>query len=195
MNTLEVIQERLKRVLSNKRYIHSENVMATAVKLASKYKLDESKAALAGMLHDCARDIKGEELYMQCETHGVKLDSITKLQPELLHAPLGSKLASSLYQVKDKDILDSIQFHTTGCKDMSLLSKVIFMADYIEPKRNFPGIEEVRILTYNDIDSALLLALDKTIRFIISRGHLVHPDTIDARNYLIMEREKNEKSF
>ena len=193
MMTLQEITESLRNVLSSKRFIHSESVMKTAINLALKYNLDESKAALAGILHDCARDIKGEELFTKCKSFGIELDCITKLQPELLHAPLGAKIAASIYDIVDEEVLDAIHYHTTGYKDMSLLTKVIFIADYIEPKRNFSGVEDVRKLAYNDIDSALILALEKTIRHVVSRGLLVHPDTISARNNIIIWNSQNCK--
>ena len=106
-----------------------------------------------------------------------------------MHAPLGAEIASKEYGVDDVEILDSIRFHTTGRENMGILEKVIFLADYIEPGRNFPGVEEIREQAFEDIDSAMTMALDKSLKFVISKGALIHPLTVKARNYMIFSRK------
>ncbi|MDF2524347.1 MAG: metal dependent phosphohydrolase [Clostridiales bacterium] len=184
------MNEKLEKTLNFKRFVHSVNVMKTAVDLAHNYDIDADKAAVAGLLHDCARDVKGEKVFELCTRFGIKVDYITKSQPELLHGPIGAYLAKTEYQVEDPEIIGAIRCHTTGCEKMTILDKIIFIADYIEPNRNFPGIYEIRKEAYSDINRALVFALNRTIKFVMTKGALIHPDTINARNRLINEYGK-----
>jgi predicted HD superfamily hydrolase involved in NAD metabolism len=184
--TIDEIRNILVSKLSPKRFKHSVNVMYTAKKLAEVYGIDKDKAVTAGLLHDCARDIRGKEVFEQCSKFNLEVTAICKIQPELLHGPLGAEIARTEYCVSDDEILNAIRWHTTGHETMDLLSKVIYIADYIEPDRNFPGIDEARKLAYEDIDKAMIFSLDRTIKFVISKGALVHPDTIGARNSIII---------
>jgi len=191
--TFEEMKLKLEGVLSHKRFVHSVNVMDTAVRLASVYGEDRERAAVAGLLHDCARDIKGEEVFRLCESFGIEVDEVARFQPELLHGPLGSRIAGAEYGITDKEILEAISCHTTGRSGMGMLDKIIFLADYIEPGRRFPGVEEVRETAANDIDRAMVMALDRTIKYVITKGGLLHPDTINARNSILVlgiERRK-----
>ncbi|MCX7922211.1 MAG: bis(5'-nucleosyl)-tetraphosphatase (symmetrical) YqeK [Clostridia bacterium] len=191
--TIEEIKAKLENVLSAKRYKHSLRVMDTAVELAEKYGEDIEKARLAGLVHDCVRDIKGEHLLELCREYNVDVDNITKAQPELLHGPLGAEYIKSVYDVNDNEISKAIYCHTTGCENMNLLDKIIFIADYVEPGRNFPGVDEARRLAFEDIDEAMIYALDRTIKFVMDKGSLIHPDTVRARNYIIFHKNKNNK--
>ncbi len=184
--TIDEIKNVLMIKLSQKRYKHSLNVMDTARKLAVNYGLDENKAALAGLIHDCARDIRGNDIFLMCDKFNVEVSNVCKIQPELLHGPLGAKLAQAEYGITDESILNAVRWHTTGHENMDLMAKVIYIADYIEPGRSFPGIEEARQLAFKNIDSAMIFSLDRTIRFVISRGSLVHLDTINARNAILI---------
>ncbi len=183
------ISSKLEKVLTPKRFVHSINVMKTSVDLAQAHGMDASKAALAGLLHDCARDIKGEELFDLCRKYGVAVEAIARMQPELLHGALGAELARAVYNVVDEEILSSIRYHTTGCSNMSLLDKIIFLADSIEPGRTFYGVEDLRQATSRDLNEAVLLSLEKTMKHVMSRGGLIHPDTLEARNSLILEKK------
>lgn len=183
---LEEMKRKLEKALTPKRFVHSVNVMNTSVELAERYSGDKEKAAVAGLLHDCARDIRGDEAVKLCDRFNIKPDEIMQRQPELLHGPLGSKLAREEYGVTDEEILKAIHWHTTGCKNMCMLEKIVFIADYVEPGRSFPGVEEVRKVVRSDIDRAIIMALDSTIKHILSKGTVIHPDTIDARNYMIL---------
>lgn len=183
--TREEMKFKLETVLSPKRFIHSLNVMNTAMDLAQRHGVDREKAGIAGLLHDCAREIRGEEAFSLCEKYGIVLDYVTRAQPELLHGPLGYYLAEEEYGVTQQDILDAIYYHTTGGENMDLLGKIVFMADYIEPNRSFPGVDEVRREARLNIDKALILALDRTIKYVMMRGAYIHPDTIKARNAVL----------
>jgi predicted HD superfamily hydrolase involved in NAD metabolism len=182
------IKLKLQSKLNYKRFKHSVNVMDEAIKLASIFGEDTKKAATAGLLHDCARDIKGDELFETCHNFNVRVDEVTRIQPELLHGPLGAHIARTEYKVSDDSVLKAIHWHTTGHAGMSVLDKIVFLADYIEPGRRFPGIEDVRRAAANDLDAAMMLALDRTIKYVVSRGTLLHPDTVDARNSILIGR-------
>ncbi len=192
--TIDEMKNKLQTVLKPKRYIHSINVMNTAIELAEKYNEDAHKAAIAGLLHDCAREIKGEAVFELCSKYSIKTDYVVMVQPDLLHGPIGSKIVPEEYGINDKAVLEAIRSHTTGCENMPLLSKIVFMADYIEPGRIFSGVNEVRNLAFKNIDDAMILALDRTVKFVIDRGFLVHSDTINARNSIVYQRMKNKGS-
>jgi predicted HD superfamily hydrolase involved in NAD metabolism len=186
--TKEEMALKLKNSISPKRFSHSQNVMNTAVELAVRFGADKDRAAVAGLLHDCARDIRGEEALKLCSELGIEADEIERIQPELLHGPIGAKLAGIEYEIDDEAVLEAILNHTTGCENMSLLEKIIFLSDYIEPLRNFPGVEVIRTQALNDLDGAIITAIDSTISYVIQRKQLLHPRTVNARNYIIKER-------
>lgn len=181
--------ERIKMDIGPERYNHSLGVMETSIKLAKVYGCDEGKARIAGFLHDCAkiRD-KRNLLKMACD-FDIILDNVMKYNIELIHGPLGAKIAEKVYHISDEEILSAIYYHTTGKENMSLLEKIVYIADYIEPNRNFNGVEELRDLAYIDIDRCLILAMDNTIKYVVDRGGLIHLNTIMARNYLKIEKD------
>lgn len=183
---LDNIKSKLELAISPGRYKHSENVAAVAVKLAEKYEVDVSKAAIAGILHDCARNKTEKELFRLCEKFDIGLDLIMAKQPVLLHGYVGAVIAKTDYGIKDMEILNAIRFHTTGRENMGILEKIVFIADYIEPSRKFKGIDEIRMLAFKDIDKSISKAFDTTIVHLIKKGEIIHPDTIKARNYLLL---------
>lgn len=185
--TIEEIMENLKSSLASKRYVHSLNVMETACALARRYNQDLEKAALAGLLHDCARKYPNHEFPGLCQKYGIAVDDICLRHPLLLHGPVGSFVARDEYQVADKEVLSAIYCHTTGKEDMTPLEKIVFLADFIEPGRDFDEVEKVRDIAFEDLDRALLKALDYAILFVIKKGDLIHQDSIKARNYLLMK--------
>ena len=191
---LESYKEKLKKMVSEKRYIHSVNVMESAVQLAKRYGEDTGKAAVAGLLHDCAKGIKGEEIFKMCEMFGIETDEVTKLQPGLLHGYIGAKLAERDFGVTDKSILNAIYYHTTGYENMNLLDKIIFIADYIEPGRNFSNIDSIRKTVFEDLDEAIIMALDNTLLYVTSKRALIHPLSIAARNSLLAEKMIKNKT-
>lgn len=184
--TFEDIKSKLKLSISPYRYKHSENVMEVAINLAKKYGVDINKASTAGFLHDCAKGKSEKELLELCEKFNIEVDEYKKNQPELLHGEIGALLAKIDYGIEDEEILNAIKVHTMGKENMSMLEKIIFIADYIEPGRKFPGVEAIRKLAYKDIDKAIMQALDTTIMHLIKIGGVIHPDTIKTRNYFYM---------
>ena len=188
--TIGNIKKKLETKLSPKRFIHSANVSDTAVLLAQRYGEDTGKAALAGLLHDCARDVKADEAIRLCDIYGIKVDFISRMQPELLHGRLGEKLANLEYGVDDPQVLRAISIHSMGSPGMDLLSKIIFVADYIEPARTFPGAEVMREEAFVNLDRTVLSAVDSTIKYVMGKGRFLHIDTIDTRNWILMELKK-----
>lgn len=182
------LEEKIIKDIGEKRYNHSVRVMETAIKLAEIYNADIEKAKIAGILHDCAKITDETNLLKRTNDFDIILDACMEYNHELIHGPLGAKIAKEEYGIKDKEILDAIYYHTIGRENMSILDKIIYIADYIEPKRNFSGVEEVRSLAFEDIDKSLILAMEKTIIFLIEKNKLIHPDTIKARNYLITNK-------
>lgn len=182
------LQSRLKK----ERFKHSVGVANTAVKLAKKFGVDETKAYIAGLLHDCAREFENEELQAEAEKRGIKIGEVEKSMPLLLHAYIGAQMISEIYDVHDEEIAQAIYRHTVGAKNMTKLDKIIYFADMIEPNRNYPGVEKLRALAENsnDLNEIILTALNESIIFVAQKNSLVHPDTIDARNFLLLQKEK-----
>ncbi len=183
---LEQMELYLKQSLRPKTYIHSVNTMKVAVSLAEHYGGNTEQAAIAGLLHDCAKNLQDSEIFNYCRSYGITPDEIEKQQLFLMHGKVGAIIAKGKYQVEDEAILNAISKHTTGHKDMSLLDKIIFLADYIEPARNHGMVDKVRDLAYYDIDKALISSFDNIIEYVISQKGLLHPNTIIARNRILM---------
>lgn len=177
------IKEMLEKELDSKRFLHSVNVMEVSQALAEHYSADIKKAQLAGLLHDCGKNYKGDEAREYSQKIGYMADEIELLQPKLLHGIIGEDLAKSIYGVTDKEVLGAIRWHTTGKAGMSLLEKIVYVADYIEPLRYFEGIEEMRASAYENLDRCIVLCADSTIKFILKKGVLLHSKTVETRNY------------
>lgn len=181
------IEEYLKKNLNTTRYEHSLGVRDSAVILAKKYKVDEKKARLAGLIHDCAKNLKDEEILRLVRAGDLEISEVCLKSPQIMHGLAGSIVARNIFKVIDVEILNAITYHTTGRKDMTDLEKIIYLADFIEPGRDFLGVEALRILALNDLERALVLAFDNTINFVIMKGELLHLDTIIARNDIILK--------
>lgn len=179
----------IRSTLSEPRFEHTMGVAETAKKLALHYGCDIKKAYIAGVLHDCAKDIPYKEAIEDCEKSGVILKDICYKEPGLIHPYHGAVLAERIYGVSDCGILDAIRHHTTGHADMPILTKIIYIADAIEPLRTHAGVDTVRKLAFCDLNEALLRTMDSTIRHIINKGGLLDEDTVEARNYLILEKK------
>ncbi|MFW6035878.1 MAG: bis(5'-nucleosyl)-tetraphosphatase (symmetrical) YqeK [Halothermotrichaceae bacterium] len=183
MNRAEILNK-LKKNLSEKRYKHCLGVAETAEKLALKQNIAKKKAYIAGLLHDCAKDITIKKIKKYCQQSTWTIDEDEWSMKKLLHAPASAYLAQEEYGIYDKDILSAIRYHTIGATDMSNLSKIIFIADFIEPNRNFNDVIELRkdIEKNIDIDYVLIKICDNIIRYNVSKRRLIHPNTIQLRN-------------
>ncbi len=186
--TYSEMKELLKKSLKESRYVHSVGVADTAVFLAERFDVSVEKARTAGLLHDCAREFSNEEMEHEADKRGISYGPVEKNMPLLLHGYIGSFLISEKYQVNDSEISQAIYRHTVGGEHMTKLDKIIYFADMIEPARDYPGVEELRRLSREtSLDEMLLAGMSQSILFVTKKGHLIHPDTVLARNELILE--------
>lgn len=182
----EEITEYIRKNLTEHRFMHSLSVKDTAIKLAEIYNEDKEKAKIAGLVHDCAKFVKDEKMLSICKKNGYEIDEVSKRMPNILHGHVASFIAKESMGINDEDVLNSIAYHTTGRINMSTLEKIIYLADYIEPLRDFPGVNEIRKIAYcDDLDKALIMSFNNTIKYIVDRNQLLHKDTIEARNYML----------
>ncbi|MGL4655386.1 MAG: bis(5'-nucleosyl)-tetraphosphatase (symmetrical) YqeK [Sarcina sp.] len=186
----ESLKQYLKENLSEKRYRHTLGVCETAIKLAKLYDADEEKAKIAALGHDLAKELCIDEQKELLKKNNFEIGEIEEASPQILHGFVGSILLKDLFNVEDKEILDAIDFHSTGKKEMTTLEKIIYIADYIEPNRNYNGVEHLRETTFNDLDAGVLEGLDNTIKLVVEQRKVIHPLTLEARNYLVMEMMK-----
>lgn len=184
---LEKYKEILKPMLSEKRYIHSIGVSKTARELAQRYNTDADKAELAGLIHDCAKDIPKDKIQEYCRRYNYIPDAVEQKNIGLIHAPLGAKMIDDIFGITDREIKKAVKYHTTAGENMSPLDKIIYLADMIEPSRNYKEANELRRLSLENLDNAFLKALDYSLIFNIQKGVLIHPNTLLARNELIMK--------
>lgn len=179
----------LKEMIDEKRLRHSIGTADEAVKLARRYGADEDKAYTAGLLHDAAKGKCQYGLNHLAAEYGMVIDEIESKNIELIHGRLGAAMIEKQLGIHDEDILSAIRWHTTGRKGMSLLEKIIYLADLIEPGRHFEGIEEIRRIAYRNIDEAMRAALKQVIDFVQSQGFALHPSSIEAYNDYNKEEE------
>jgi len=182
---IDLVTLRLKEMLGEERLKHSVNTSKVARRLAIKYNYNADKAEVAGLLHDCAKDLDYKSLYKMVLQYSIELDEIIQKIPKLLHPLVGAVIAKKEFYIQDPVILKAIKAHSTGAAQMSLLDKIIYLSDKIEPLRNMSGVEEVRIMAEKDLDGAVLIALDKGLIYLISKGSLIHPISIEARNNIL----------
>lgn len=186
-NNIEEIKESLQKRLTPKRYIHSLGVMKASKELAKCYGEDEKQAEFAGLVHDIAKELPREEIQEMLEKYQIKPDVVEKNQMSLLHAKLGAIIAKTEFGANEK-VQDAIKYHTTGNIKMDKFAKIIYLADKIEENRTYDEVEALRKLAKEDLDTAILYVLDFTIQKSIRKQTLIHPDTIELRNELILKQ-------
>ncbi len=170
MKDIEQIKEDLKKSVGDKLYIHCVNVMNTAVDLAVYYKVDIEKARIAGLLHDCGK------LY-------------NKNIKNLEHAGLGAEIVKDKYGVEDKEIINAILYHTTGRENMTMLEKIVYIADKIEPNREYDVVDEIRELAYSNMDKAIMKSFESTFRYLKAKNVYIDKQSLDSYEFI-----KNNKS-
>lgn len=191
---VDMINKKLHYMLSPKRFEHTQGVAGEAVKLAKLYGVDEKKAYLAGLLHDCAKDYSGKDKLRMCEKLGIELDSIMINQSDLTHSFLGAVLAKDMFGIEDEEILNGIKYHTTGRAGMSDLEKIIYLADFFEPSRAyFEGRDEIKRLAYENLDRAVAFSLEHTINYNKKKNRLIHPLSLEALEYYKKSVNKEDK--
>ena len=190
MTENEIITK-LKATQHERRFNHTLGVMSEAERLAPRFGVDTQKARIAALLHDCAKnleDARGEEFSSLCQKYGVKLDECARNEHALVHAFLGAAVAYKDYGIEDHEILEAIFYHTTARANMTPLEKLIYISDMTEPGRTIEQADEIRRLVEIDIDEALIYAIGCSIKHVIRKGTLIHPDSVHALNYLIEHR-------
>ena len=184
MLKIEEMKRILKESLPLKRYKHWVAVYETALEFASVHGLDMEKVGISALLHDCGREVPGRESLAMAAKLGIEVDETEKNQPILLHAKLGVYYAQHKYGVTDKETLDGILYHTTGAPDMTPLAMAVYLADLLEPTRDFPGINKMRQLAKEDMEKAMMCAYGQTIRYLLEYDLLIHPNCIYGYNQL-----------
>ena len=169
--------------LKHRRIPHVLGTEQEAIRLAERYGADVEKARAAALLHDCTKKLDMPAQLALCEQYGIELDELEQKALKLLHSKTGAAIARDVFGVDD-DIYSAIWYHTTGHAHMTKLEKIIYLADYIEPSRDFPGVDTLRKVCYEDLDKGLLLGLEMTIEEMTAMGNPVHRATVEARDWL-----------
>lgn len=184
---LKLVNEKI----NGPRFEHTLRVVDSAKVLAKDFGADVKKAELAAILHDYAKLTPVKDLQAMI-LKGKEDGRLLDYHPELWHGPAAAYIFQSSFGIKDSEVLNAIRYHTTGRAKMKLLEKVVYLADYIEPGRDFPGVDEVRTVAKHHLDQAMMMALQNTIRFLLEKGAPIFPDTFEAYNDLSLNRGGNK---
>lgn len=188
MNT-DSIKTYIEKNFSEKRKIHTEGVRTTAMFLAEKYGADVEKAEVAALFHDMFRGVS-EDVLNYYVKH-LELDQKYLNNCNLAHGKIAAIVMRRDFGIEDEDIINAVSYHTTGRAGMSLLEKVIYIADAVEPNRKYPGVNELRKAVQEDLNQACLLSLSRTIEYVTGQGQFLDPDTILARDDLLKKEKIN----
>lgn len=189
---LEEIVKDVKTHMSERRYTHSLGVMKRIEELAKIYGVDVEKAKKVGIAHDIAKEMTKQESLKYADENNIELDEIEKEIPYLLHGKIGADMAKKLYNF-DEQMQKAIIYHTTGNPEMDMLAKILYAADKTEENRNFAqyDVEYERNLANTNIDEALIFMLGETIKFGIDTKKLIHPNSLNTRNTLLIKIQKS----
>ncbi len=190
---LEEIKEKLKKTLKKKRYIHTLGVADEARRLAAIYGEDTDKAYLAGLLHDCAKGYSTDEQKELAKKYGVELDRDLLNSPPVIHGFLGVEIARRDYGVKDEAVLNAVRYHTVGRAGMTMLEKIVYIADLTEKNRSFEGVRELRKTVDKDIDRTLILCLKQQFAVQGKRENTIHPNMVYMWNDLLINNKDKEQ--
>ncbi len=184
----------IKTMMSENRYNHCVNVSKEAVKLAKRYGGDEEKAAVAGILHDITKEMPKEEQLQIMLDSGIILDDIQKNAPKLWHGISGSVYIKNHLCIEDEDILNAICYHTTGRAGMSILEKIIFVADFTSEERTYKGVATMRKKSRKSLEDAMLYGFKFTFSDLSSRELAIHPDELACYNEIVLNNPTKGKS-
>lgn len=184
----------IKSMMSEDRYNHCVNVSKEAVKLAKRYDGDEEKAAVAGILHDITKEMPKEEQLQIMHDSDIILDDIQKNAPKLWHGISGSVYIKKHFGIEDEDILNAICYHTTGRAGMSLLEKIIFVADFTSEERTYKGVATMRKKSRKSLEDAMLYGFKFTFSDLSSRELAIHPDELACYNEIVLNNPTKGKS-
>lgn len=184
---MDIVDQKLKELVHEKRYEHTKNVVAMAIKLAKNYGFPHQKAEIAALLHDICKNftIKRMKELVGKNNNDTKNYEVG----EILHGYAAAVYARNRFSIEDKDILNAIRYHTVGRAGMSELEKIIYLADAIEVERNYEGIEDIRKLAFIDLNEAILLEINLKLKYLINTDKILHPNTIAMRNWLLNKRK------
>ena len=185
------IENDVKSVLSEYRFTHSLGVAKKAIELAKIYGVQEEIAKKVGIAHDIAKEMTDEEMIEYAKANNIRIDEIETVKPSLLHGKIGADIASKKYGFTE-DMINAIKWHTTGRENMSMLEKIIYVADKTEENRSGTrfDLEKSRELSKQNIDEALIFLMNESISYKIKNNGLIHPKTIEARNDLLLKCTK-----
>lgn len=175
--------------LKDKRFYHSECVADAAEKLAIRYGADPEKAWIAGILHDIMKELPPEEMLKKIESFGIILTDVERSSYKLWHAICGAAYIEKELHITDPDIVDPVLYHTTARANMTLLDEILFIADYISEDRKFEGVEEMRVMAFEDLEKTVLHGCSETIQDLAARGLAIHPNTMGAYNWCVMKQQ------
>ena len=188
MISIDEMKVYLKNNLIENRYIHVLGVVETAIKLAQINEVDEKKAEIAALAHDIAKNMTIYELKEIIDKNNIELSYDEEENQEIWHSIVGPIVAKEVFKIEDEEILSAMRWHTTGKENMSKLDKVIYMADMIEPNRNFKGVDVLRRETFKDLDNGVLQGLNHTIKYLLNKDVPININSIKARNYLLLDK-------
>ncbi len=187
----EDMKKELAQRLKPSRYEHSLGVAETAVFLARRFDVPLEQARVAGLLHDCAREFPNDRMLAEARQRNIPYGAVEQAMPLLLHAAIGARRIGECYGVDDPAISQAISRHTVGGSHMTSLDKIIYFADMIEPHRDYSGVEELRRLSREaSLDEMVLAGLSRSIAFVLRKQHLIHPDTVLARNEILLQGQR-----
>lgn len=188
MLSIEEIKLYLKENLKESRYNHTLGVSETAKKLAALNGVSEEKAEIAGFAHDVAKNLHMDVLKKIIDENNIELSEVEKKNPELWHSIVAPIEARDKLKIDDPEILSSLRWHTTGKENMSTLDKILYIADMIEPGRDFPGVDEIRSVTFKDLNKGVFAGLTHSIEYLLSKNLLIDINTLKARNYFLYKK-------
>lgn len=188
-NDITSLQKEMKAELKTGRYIHTLGVANMAYSLAIKWNYPALNAMVAGLLHDCAKCLTDEKRISICKKNNIPINDAEAKSPQLLHAKVGAYLCKEKYKIEDSQIIHAIKVHTTGCPKMSLLDKIIYIADYIEPGRDKqPRLGLLRKIAFEDLDQCLYMILEDSVEYLMDDGAEIDDMTLQTYNYYKMQR-------
>lgn len=189
----EFYTQHIRERLSDYRFRHSVNVSKESVRLAERYGGDVEKAELAGLLHDVMKDAGEKEQLAIIEKYGVKLNEVEQQAPKLWHAIAGAVYVKKVLRIRDKDIVNAVRYHTTARAGMTLLEKIVFIADYTSEDRDYKGVEKMRKASNVSLEYAMEEALAFDIEERADEHTAIHPDTFEAYNEIMLGRNEKKK--
>lgn len=191
MKELEKLEKKLQKHLDKERYQHTLGVMYTSAALAMAYHYDMDKAMIAGLFHDCAKNVPNEKKLELCKKHHIEVTDIERENPFLLHAKVGAWIARKKYEVTDEEILHAIKVHTTGEPAMNTLDMILFIADYIEPRRDkAANLAEIREMAFQSLEKTVEKILYDTLHYLNEKSGRIDPTTEVTYEYYKNRRDE-----